>query len=479
MFDVLIVDDESLAREYVKSIIDWEYFGLNVCAMARDGEEAIELIKKYKPSIAIIDIVMPTVDGIALAQYLRDNDINIQIIVISGIESFSTVRKTIQLNVRDYLLKPFDVEDLENILLKLVSELKDNKNDKKGQKIQQLKLLMRRNDSSLLPKIFDKGESFITIGAVYILQDTIRAQFLKIIEESDSILVYREESSYFGFIIGAKDELILKKLNEIFRNFSSVLLIKESIRVNEIYSIDKEIESNINDVLLYESSLERLVRNPLNNDELKLGNLFNLEQMFFCIKTKNQIQAIAAINKFVDIIKEKKLSSNKVYKLLRSLIEYIATLTYVDIHNDDLWYTHMSFTEIRTYLIEALVRGFEDDIRDALPTTKKGLMVRDIKNYIHLNLSDSSLSIDSIAKHFEVASAYLRRTFKDVSGNTINNYIIESRCEKAKEYLRKGYYIHSEIAEKVGYNDAAYFSRSFKKVCGMSPKEYELFASNT
>ena len=59
MYKVLLVDDEAIIREGLKTIISWENYGFEVCAAAADGREGLREIEKCSPDLAIIDIKMP------------------------------------------------------------------------------------------------------------------------------------------------------------------------------------------------------------------------------------------------------------------------------------------------------------------------------------------------------------------------------------------------------------------------------------
>jgi|GEM_PF-1571246 len=105
---------------------------------------------------------------------------------------------------------------------------------------------------------------------------------------------------------------------------------------------------------------------------------------------------------------------------------------------------------------------------------KQGLMAENVKAYIVLNFTRANLSVSEIARHFYVDSSYIRRVFKKAYNMSITEYILNLRMEKAKELLVENNFKLSVICEKVGFEDYNYFSRVFKKYCGISPKVYEI-----
>jgi two-component system response regulator YesN len=100
-------------------------------------------------------------------------------------------------------------------------------------------------------------------------------------------------------------------------------------------------------------------------------------------------------------------------------------------------------------------------------------MAATAKLYIEQQFTNPELQLEEIAKHVYVNSSYLRALFKKEVGMTITDYVTHIRMQKAKELLSRGSSRLANIAEQIGYNDPAYFSRCFKKYYGYTPSEYE------
>ena len=92
--------------------------------------------------------------------------------------------------------------------------------------------------------------------------------------------------------------------------------------------------------------------------------------------------------------------------------------------------------------------------------------------YIHENYGEN-LSLETIAANALVDSSHLSRTFKKETGEAVTDYINRLRIEKAKELLAFTDMLAYEVAEAVGFKDPAYFSFVFKKIAGVSPKEFK------
>ena len=106
---VLIAEDETLIRLDLKGML--ENAGLEVCAEARDGVEAVELAGSESPDIAVLDVKMPRLDGIEAARRILDAR-PIPIVIVSAFTERSLVRRAAEAGVYGYLAKPFREEDL-------------------------------------------------------------------------------------------------------------------------------------------------------------------------------------------------------------------------------------------------------------------------------------------------------------------------------------------------------------------------------
>ena len=105
-----------------------------------------------------------------------------------------------------------------------------------------------------------------------------------------------------------------------------------------------------------------------------------------------------------------------------------------------------------------------------LPINK---MAFNIKNYINQNYRDKNLSIDTIAAHFYMSPQYIPKLFKKAFDVSIMQYIANTRISAAKALVQTQDMGIKNIAEAVGYDDANYFSRLFKKKTGMTVTEYK------
>lgn len=121
--NVVIVDDQRLSRAGLIKMIDWEGLGLKLAAECANGREALERIGDTDADLVITDVRMPVMDGLELIEKSKEQYPGIAYIVISGYDDYPYIRKSVQLTVADYLLKPVDAAELNALLGSLVRRL--------------------------------------------------------------------------------------------------------------------------------------------------------------------------------------------------------------------------------------------------------------------------------------------------------------------------------------------------------------------
>lgn len=96
-----------------------------------------------------------------------------------------------------------------------------------------------------------------------------------------------------------------------------------------------------------------------------------------------------------------------------------------------------------------------------------------VKEYIMLNISDSSMTVNSISSQFHFHPVYLNRVFKQQQGTTVSQYIINERMKLAASLLTAEATPASQVAEQVGYSYYANFHNMFKRFYGCTPVQYQ------
>lgn len=123
---LLYAEDEANVREnyvlYMKIYFDKVY-------EAKDGKEAWDLYKEHKPDVVIMDIEMPLVDGLEIAERIREENIETKIIMLTAHSDKERLLKAIKLNLVDYLVKPINRVELRDVLEKTLALIELEKKD--------------------------------------------------------------------------------------------------------------------------------------------------------------------------------------------------------------------------------------------------------------------------------------------------------------------------------------------------------------
>ena len=118
-YKIMLVDDEEEVRTSIVRKGDWQDAGFEVIGDAENGKEALEKIEQNEPDVVLTDIRMPYMDGLEMAENIRQRYPSIKIVIFSGFDEFEYAKKAIKLNVIEYILKPVNVEELTAILKKI------------------------------------------------------------------------------------------------------------------------------------------------------------------------------------------------------------------------------------------------------------------------------------------------------------------------------------------------------------------------
>ncbi len=116
MLRAMLVDDERMALEGLKLLIDWRSAGFVVCAECTNAAEALDRLADAQPNLIVSDIRMPGMDGLKLMEAARSRGFDGQFVIASGYGDFEYAKQAIRLGVAGYLLKPVEPSDASEVL---------------------------------------------------------------------------------------------------------------------------------------------------------------------------------------------------------------------------------------------------------------------------------------------------------------------------------------------------------------------------
>lgn len=112
MIRTLIVDDQNIIREGIKVLLE-DSTEIELIGFAVDGETAIGKIEEMKPDVVLLDINLPGIDGLTVANQINDKFPQIKVIMLSSYEDEEYVSKAMASSAKGYLLKSVSAEELE------------------------------------------------------------------------------------------------------------------------------------------------------------------------------------------------------------------------------------------------------------------------------------------------------------------------------------------------------------------------------
>lgn len=122
-YRVIVAEDEELLLNNLIQKIQNTDLNFEVTAKAQTGTQALELVKKLNPDVLITDIKMPMMTGIELLEQVHQQYPSVRTMIISGFSDFEYAKKAISFRVEAYLLKPIDIDELSEALLKIRTQL--------------------------------------------------------------------------------------------------------------------------------------------------------------------------------------------------------------------------------------------------------------------------------------------------------------------------------------------------------------------
>ena len=134
--NVLIVDDDKLARKGLIAVIDWEQYGLSVVGDVQNGKKALEFLENHPVDLVFTDIDMPEMNGLELMKICKESHPETDFVIFSVYEDFSFARQALRLGALDYISKiEFDPEECDAILKKIVEKYQNKRREKAEQNL--------------------------------------------------------------------------------------------------------------------------------------------------------------------------------------------------------------------------------------------------------------------------------------------------------------------------------------------------------
>ncbi len=531
-YQILLVDDEEEVRKGIIRKINWEQLGFSVVGDAENGKDALEKIEQLEPNVVLTDIRMPYMDGLALAEKIRQKYPSIKILIFSGFDDFEYAQQAIKLNVTEYILKPVNVEELTEILTRVHHNLDEEIEQRRDVD------LLRESYRSSLPII---REMFLNeMVRDHISEEIIRKRLekyhvdilgakkwlaaifdveqgqameqhpLKLHQEWELIpisvkkLVEEQLIGYYRFasfntpagitIIAAVDEHntqtdFITLLEDICKVVKRVLEVEVTVGIGNssqtLERIGVSYQSAIDALgykaivgsgkTIYINDMEPVSRGKLEFDSRDESGLIS------AIKFGSRESIAQTVGKIMGKMDDAKVHVRQYQAYLLSIVNSVTRLMQQhDLNLAQMFDSQENYLdmlsgnqrreEFARWLVNICCK-MNDTLKQERDNTKKKVIL-EATQYIQEHYQNPELSVEMICRQLHMSPAYFSTMFKKETGQTYINYLTEVRLNHAVELLKNTEDKTYVIAQKVGYQEQNYFSYVFKKKFGISPSKY-------
>jgi two-component system response regulator YesN len=534
MFKVLIIDDEQLVRMGLKSMLPWEKLGYEIVGEALNGQQGLDLIGKLQPDIVITDIKMPVMDGLELMRRATAAQPQLKFIILSSYDDFELVKQAMKQGAEEYLIKlSLEAESLgatlasvrEKIIAERGKPMSDGQLDKGlRENITMLREgFLKRLINKPLPSRAELDQQLKYLGIE--LETTVCCALIRIsdpgaLEKYEAHEVHSLETA----ILNTIDEIV----NDVFKGYTlpwnpGEFLVICSDNSNcpaetflaQAVSMGERVAQMVKQY--FNISVSVGFGNPFHDyTMLKEGYFEGLRAIRYCHYSgtpaimcfsqlppgnENQAQIDISAQKSIlpqaielhdletigsvfetlsAIVSDPCVSREQAYDLCFQIAYLIpgalgvseAELKEVFGYKNSLYESILSLNTLAE--IHAWFIGLERNIFRRLSRNdaqKNHRLIARAKKYI-LDHYAGEISLNEVAAAINISSGYLSTIFRQETGICFTDYVTEIKIGQAKKLLRESEYKVYEISEMLGYQNAYYFSKVFKKITGMTPSEY-------
>ncbi len=480
MYSILLVEDEKIELDTLKNFVDWKGLGLDTVFTARGGRSALEIINAEEPDIVITDISMPGMTGIELVDIIRQEEHPCKVIFLTGYDSFQYAKEAIRLQVEDFLLKPFQIEEVEAAVSKLLVKIKKEESEREMSRLAVGKLLERicageiTDLDQMAEYSFHRPADQVDVNLLAFRG--LSQELMQHFRNSKEILHgFQREQLFFVFLPAVispslfltRSRNLLKdasyqavccvdkvKLTALKQAFEEILPCEQDL----FYAPDQAVITTADHITRkpYEDRIHSTTRKKVLLEAILAGSeekakeyLLNCLSLFEDLDRDGYCQN--AFSLFLYLHRELDSIGNldgpaEVPAILRSE-------TIGEVQNNLLRYTEQCCAACRSKKDESRWSAYVFDFVKS--------------NYM------KDCTVEEMAEGINVSPNYLRKKFKEESGMTILEYVTETRLKTAAQLLEDGSMKIKDVSLAVGYPNISYFTQVFSKRFGVTPNEYK------
>ncbi|WIM39655.1 helix-turn-helix domain-containing protein [Paenibacillus sp. PK4536] len=533
MYKVMLVDDEVIIREGLKTRIDWATHGFEWAGDYANGLEAQAAIVADPPDLIISDICMPFVDGLELAEFVHDHYPDIKMILLTGFDEFEYARRAIRLKVSDFILKPITAKEIRTLLQQIKLEMDDQRQLHNNidllhdQWSQSLPLLKERFWDKVLTTGVDH-EEWEQHRIQFALPPLASPYYMAVVEPDIDHTIEYATSPSLQHVLQLDQQLssVLSTILPATFVFASCIYSSRCVYLFASTAVDQESASTMSAQI--EAVFQQLY--ALDHPDITISfttgvgtgcsDLLDIPQQYqqaiqaldyrFLLGTGTLLSlsdiqpSLLPSTSFTDWEKDivAQLSNNHLLEAQRAsqymaqqmilqrttptecrsqfrqvakrIQDWLSHLGLESVWND--WIQQSQWLTAPT--LEQMLQQWNDALYATFTLLNEQTQIHSQQHiqkaiyYIEQHYAEAHLSLQEICSHVLMSTSSFSQAFKQHTELTYVEYLTRVRMDKAKELLRLTEYKFYQIAEKVGYTDPNYFSSSFKKHTGTTPKQY-------
>ncbi len=488
MLKLIIVDDEPMVCESMRSMIDWDAIGIEVIATCSNGIDALDVIIDEHPDIVMSDIKMPVMDGIELLKHAKQINPKVEFIFITGFAEFEYARTAMKYGVHHYLIKPCGEKEILEAVSAVAKSVRASKeafsvafsnpefamqnhlvakyfgyeNIFKDRWAEQTTIEQEKTPYicvELFPFPAEKGADLVKA----LRHDWVKnyPQIpLHIVSTHTSAQIFFEDNGEFSsdaFERSAKDYMMRyfgEIRNIVFRKYKNLKCLIDALvpymKATDVVYFYREgqqipIESSHS---LIDSCMLAAEKILTGSDTEKEHARFELSHML------NRSDSLYTLQGIISIL-IRRIDADR------------------DL-NPDLAFHAQLYSDIET-LTEAFITWLSTVDEKKKTASEYKDYIQTAISYVEEHISDSSLSLKWISENILFMNVdYVSKQFLKQTGMKFSQYLNKLRIDKAKLMLINAPEMTmNEIAEAIGCgNNPFYFSQLFKKQTGQTPSAF-------
>lgn len=517
MYKLIIADDEALARYVFRTIISNNLPNIEIVDEVDNGIDALELAKRLKPDIVVLDIKMPGMNGIEVASQILEELPDTIIYILTAYDNFEYIQKALEIGVKAYFLKPLKKDEVVSKINKSLSKFENNR-IKKTEKsfidsFVREELTLKLIQGSLIRDKFDQYLQFLGLSmeAGYFmsftpdennLNDDKLEHKLGVIAEIVESVFQKRKKEYFKIKFGKnitffnllKKKVFINKAKEGRTGIAQEII---DICKNNGTSISCGIGNIYHDINKYKDSYKESVialkSSKSNGNYVKYEDMnrkqkesiqrypYNVEKnLYESIKMRDFGNAKKEFENIIQWIIEKDFSLEEGKEYFTEFLIIVKREIIENFNLNEKCFVEDSFriNEIDTFkTIEMLLAMIRNDLIIVFDKLEKNELSTEKSNLDKLQniiIDDKLLdfNLQELADKLGISPQYLSRIFKEKYGMNFIDYITNKKLQHAKSLLINTEKSIKEISVITGYTDPNYFSRVFKKFMNVTPNKY-------